>query len=119
VIRELRGEDVKVIQKLYEALVWYCQRVEKFPRSQRFVVGDRMETLLLDILDLLIEAKYTREPAELLMRANVALERLQYLTRLSVDLHLLSGRQYAFASELVDEIGRQVGGWLKAVRNRA
>jgi hypothetical protein len=110
----MRGEDVKVIQKHYELMLWYFRHVEKFPRSQRFVVGDRIETLLLDILDQLIGAKFSRTPAEGLRRANLALERLRYLTRLSVDLDLLTGRQYAFAAECIDDVGRQVGGWLKA-----
>ena len=110
----MRSEDVTVIQKLYDVMLWYFQRVEKFPRSQRFVVGDRIETLLLDTLDLLIEAKYSKQTAAPLQRANLVLERLRYLTRLSMDLGLLTRRQYAYAAENVDEVGRQIGGWLKA-----
>ena len=110
----MRGEDAKVIQKLYDVMLWYFQRVERFPRSQRFVVGDRIEVLLLDILDALIEAKYSRAPRASLTEANLRLERLRYLTRLCVDLKLLTGSQYAFAAENVDAVGRQVGGWLRA-----
>jgi hypothetical protein len=94
-------------------MLWYFRRVERFPRSQRFVVGDRIEVLLLDVLDMLIEARYSRAPAEHLQRANLGVERLRYLTRLSMDLQLLTRRQYAFAAEGLDEVGRQVGGWLK------
>ena len=111
-------EDVKVIQSLYDLMLWYFKRVEKFPRSQRFVVGDRVEVLLLDILDLLIEAKYSSDPTGSLRRANVALDRLRYLTRLSVDLDLLTMRQYGFAAEQIDNIGRQIGGWQRAKRGR-
>lgn len=110
----LRRADVAVIQRLYDLMLWYFQRVEKFPRSQRFVVGDRIESLLLDVLDSLIEARYAARPALALKRANLLLERLRYLTRLAMDLHLLSRRQYAFAAEGLDDVGRQVGGWLKA-----
>ena len=110
----MRGEDVKVIQKLYEVILWYFERVERFPRTQRFVIGDRIEVLLLDILDTLIEAKYSRAPGALLQVANLRLERLRYLTRLCLDLKLISLKQHAFAAENVDEVGRQVGGWLKA-----
>jgi hypothetical protein len=110
----LRGADVKVIQRHYDLMLWYFQRVEKFPRSQRFVVGDRIEVLLLDVLDALIEARYSADPTPPLRRANLLLERLRYLTRLAMDLQLLTRRQYAFAAEGLDDVGRQVGGWLKA-----
>ena len=107
-------EDLSVITRLYEFMVWAIQRVEKFPRSQRFVIGDRLEVLLLDILDLLIEAKYSRDKRDLLRQANLQLEKLRYLIRVCCDLRLLSRSQYLFAAGQIDEIGREVGRWRKA-----
>ena len=42
-------------------LLWLIPTLEKFPRSQRFLLGDRIETAALDCLERLIEATYTRE----------------------------------------------------------
>lgn len=36
-------------------------KLEKFPRSQKFLLADRIENLMLDILDLLIDAAYSRK----------------------------------------------------------
>ena len=68
--------------------MWLMGRVEKFPRSQKFTLGDRIVNISLDILDTLVEATYTRKRLPLLHKANVQLEKLRYLIR---NGNLLSG----------------------------
>ncbi len=53
-------KEVDAITKLYDFLLWIIPKLEKFPRSQKFLIADRIETVLLDILDLLIEAAYSK-----------------------------------------------------------
>ena len=107
-----------VITKLYDLILWLMQQIPKFPRSHRFVLGDRIERGVLDVLDLLIEAAYTRHKADLLKRANLQLEQVRYLIRLSKDLELLSLRQYQYVAQHIDEVGRMVGGWLQQQEQR-
>lgn len=52
--------EVDAITKLYDLLLWMIPKLEKFPRSQKFLLGERIETLMLDILERLIEAAYSR-----------------------------------------------------------
>jgi len=110
----MKKDDLSVLVRLYDFMIWTMRRVEKFPRSQRFVIGDRLEVLLLDLLDLLLEANYSRAKREMLRRANLQLEKLRYLTRICCDLKLLSRSQYLFAAGQIDDIGREVGRWRKA-----
>jgi hypothetical protein len=107
-----------VISKLYDLILWLLNQIPKFPRSHRFVLGDRIETLVLEILELLIEAAYTRNKTAQLKRAGIQLEKVRYLIRMSKDLKLLSLRQYQFVSEQIDELGRMVGGWLRQQEGR-
>ncbi len=83
-------KEVDAITKLYDFILWIIPKLEKYPRTQKFILADRIEALMLDILDLLIEAAYTKRKQELLMSANLNLEKLRYLIRLSKDLQLLS-----------------------------
>jgi hypothetical protein len=43
-----------VIEAHYQFLVWLLPTVEKFPRSYKFSVGDRIESTTLDVLEALI-----------------------------------------------------------------
>jgi hypothetical protein len=65
------------------------------------------------VLDGLLQARYTRERAEVLRRVNLNLERPRF--GLAKDLHCLSLNNYGFAARSVEEIGKMVGGWLKTI----
>src|SRR4051812_2058784 len=45
---------------MYRFLLWLIPAVEKFPRSQKFLLGDRIQNAGLEVLERLIEATYTR-----------------------------------------------------------
>ncbi len=98
----------------YQFLRWLMPAVEKFPRSQRFLLGDRIQSTALDVLDTLIEATYTRDRRAHLSRANLGLEKLRFHIRLAVEMRHLDGRRYEHAARQLDEIGRLVGGWAKS-----
>jgi hypothetical protein len=69
-----RHEELTVITKAYDFILWSCDHTGKFPRSHRFVLGERIERNLYDLLEILIRAKYTRRRQELLEQANLVLE---------------------------------------------
>ena len=105
---------IKAVPKLYDVIMWLMARVEKFPRSQKFTLGDRIVKVALDTLDLLIEATYTRDRLPLLRKANVQLEKLRFLIRLCHDFKLLSSKQYTYVSGEINEVGKRIGGWIRS-----
>lgn len=104
------------LEKAYQFCLWLIPTVEKFPRGQRFLLGDRIQSTALDVVEGLIEATYSRDIAAILPNVNLRLEKLRFLFRMAKDLHFLDLRRYEFAARAIDEIGRLVGGWLKAGR---
>ncbi|MDD5450405.1 MAG: diversity-generating retroelement protein Avd [Desulfovibrionales bacterium] len=109
-------QEVDAITKLYDFILWMIPKLEKYPRSQKFLLADRIENLMLDTLELLIDAAYSKKKGELLRSANLELEKLRYLVRLSKDLKLLNVKEYEFSSRSINEIGTSIGGWLKYTR---
>ena len=107
------AEDLDVVTKTYDLILWLLPQVAKFPRSHRFTLGERLESLALDILERLIEAQYRSKKLTLLYDTNVKLEQLRFLVRLAKDLKLFSVRRYGFAAKGIDEIGVLLGGWIK------
>jgi 23S rRNA-intervening sequence protein len=102
------------LEAMYRFILWLVPTVEKFPRSQKFLLGDRIQSTALDVLERLIEATYTRTRSKLLGAANLGIEKLRLLFRLSFDLKFLDMRRYEHAARSLGEIGRMVGGWRKA-----
>jgi hypothetical protein len=101
---------------MYRFMLWLIPTIEKFPRRQKFLLGDRIQGGALDVLEHLVEATYTKSRASLLARANLGLEKLRFFFRLALDLRFLDMKRYEHAARSLDEIGRLVGGWLKADR---
>jgi hypothetical protein len=106
-------EELTVITKAYDLVREMTQRVGKFPRGHRFLLGDRILRNVYDVLDLLIEAKYARDKWVVLDRANLRLEQMRFQARLAYDEKLISAHQYEVVARSVNEVGRLVGGWRK------
>jgi hypothetical protein len=106
--------ELTVITKTYDLVLWSCHHTSRFPRNHRFVLGERLERNLYDLLEKLIQARYTRERQPLLVQANLILEILRFQIRLAKDLQCLKTSSYGFAAKALDEIGRLVGSWLKS-----
>lgn len=101
-------------EEIYQFLLWQCQAIEKYPRSHKFTIGDRLQNEALALLSRVVEATYTKDRGRLLREAQLAIEQLRFLYRLSYDLRLVTEKAYEFAARTLDQIGRGVGGWRKA-----
>jgi len=102
------------IEAHYQFLLWLGPTLEKFPKTHKFTLGDRIQNQALDVLEALIEATYTRERGLHLRRANLGIEKLRFLLRLAADLKVLDKKRYEFAARTLDDIGRSIGAWAKA-----
>jgi hypothetical protein len=110
-------QELPIIEKTYDAIKWLIPKIERFPRSQKFVLGDRLEVAFLDFLKLITIASKTKEKIEILFLADAKLTEIRYLCRLVVDLRYLSLKQYEFLSGIIVELGSMLGGWIKYYEN--
>lgn len=104
------------LEAMYRFILWLVPTVEGFPRSQKFLLGDRLQQEAHAVLDHLLEATYSKDRAGALQAANLGLEKLRFGFRLAMDLRHLDFKRYEFAARAIDEVGRLIGGWLKQNR---
>lgn len=102
------------LEAMYQFQLWLIPTIEKFPRSQKFLLGDRIQSGALDVTERLIEATYNRRRMAYLDAANLGVEKLRFMVRLANDLKHIDTRRYEYAARQLDEIGRLIGGWRKA-----
>ncbi len=106
-------EGPKVITVAYDFATWAVPAMAKLPRNQRYTLGEKIENKLFDLIDLLIEAQYSKEKSAILKQANLKIEQMRYLFRLCHDLRLINAAAYELSSKYLMNIGMQIGGWLK------
>ncbi|WP_295408145.1 diversity-generating retroelement protein Avd [uncultured Thiocystis sp.] len=111
-------KKLSIIQKMYDFIQWYVPLLNKLPRQHKFALGERIVTLLYEILEQLIAAKYAREKLALLQGINVRLEVLRYQTRLLYDFRLIAVNRYEFAAQATHDIGVELGGWIRQQSGR-
>ncbi len=112
------SDELAVIRGAYALNVELARRVEKFPRHQRAGLGADLTKHARDLLGGLIRAKYAAlsdRPA-LLNEVNVGLELLRFHLRLAVDLRAYPLTAHGHLLGLADDVGRQVGGWLRSLK---
>ena len=55
------AESDNILTKLQDLLLYLIPQLNKFPRDQKFVLGDRIETKLLDVQEFCPRAYYGRD----------------------------------------------------------
>ncbi len=105
--------DLPAVQKAYDLAKEILTRTAKFPRDHKFLLGDRLANLSLDVLDSLIKAQYSRDKLRPLDAANLGLDRMRHLLRLANELGPLPTKGYAHVTGILAELGAQIGGWRK------
>jgi hypothetical protein len=116
------ANDLKVISDCYDLAVYLSRRVEKFPRSHRYTLGADIERRVQGLLGQLVRARYAAAGegrTTILADVNVELEVLRFQVRLAKDLKALPVTGHGEAARQLEQIGAQVGGWLKASRPKA
>ncbi len=110
-------EEMVIFTRTYDFITWLIPLTENFPRSQRFVVTQRLQQAALNFQELLIEANAQRgaRRAEKLRVADAELRKVRLYLRLCEKWEWLKPNQYHHVSGMVAEIGRLLGGWQKTV----
>jgi hypothetical protein len=106
-------EDYPVYFKWKTFISYLLDLSIKYPKIVRFNMVDRITNISLDVLELIVEAIYTKDKKIILNDINLKLETLRALFQLSHEKQYISMKQYEFISKYVNETGKMIGGWVK------
>jgi four helix bundle protein len=106
-----------IFTRTYDLITWLLPLTEKFPRSQRFVITQRLQYAALNFQELILEANSQRGllRVEKLRAADAELRKTRLYLRLSERWQWITPGQYRHVSQMVAEIGKLLGGWMKTV----
>ncbi len=108
-------QESPIFSRTYDLILWLLPEANKFPRSHRFGLGERVVRQALDFQETLVQAGLSKKDrARLLDVADVQLAILRTNLRLCKDLELLKINQYEHVAGMLVEIGRLLGGWKKS-----
>lgn len=105
--------EPRVLVCLYDFTLWFLQRTNRFPKNWRISLGDRIDDLMINMLLKAHQVRFRKEKLSLLLELSEMLESLRILTRLCAHLGCLADNQQEYVARQIEEIGKQLGGWIK------
>lgn len=111
-----KNQDYPIYVLWIDTLDWILACLDRYPRSVRYSVSSRIANYSLEVLDLIVEAIYTRERKALLTGINLRLEKLRVFFHLSLKRRYISQGQYQYVSQAINSAGAMVGGWSKSAQ---
>ena len=113
--------SMPLFTKTFDFLTWLVPLSHHFPKNHRHTITRRLIDAALDFQERLIDANETRgvRRSAYLADADRYLGRIRVYIRLALKLKWISPRQYEHAGRQLTEVGRLLGGWIKATKPTA
>jgi len=114
-----RGQfSLSLIQKLVQGYKLWHGFLPNFQKDSRYTIGAKIDSLFLETIELIIKASYSDKMEKLifLKSASVKLDLLKFFLQIAWEIKSLDNKKYILLSERLDEIGKMLGGWIKALK---
>jgi hypothetical protein len=112
----MNPDGLILFQKTYDLILEvHPVIVNKFPKNQRFVLGQKIENTLIAILEIVITINLSKPTVNYFRRLDIEIQKLKIFIRLAKDLKFISIKKYEYLEKKVIEIGKMTGGWKKAL----
>ncbi len=110
--------DIPILRKAYDLYRTFHGLRSVVPKADRYTLWQRSENLILDLLEgILLASQLPRaEKLPYLEKVSVKLNVLRLFLRLTKDAKALELKKVILLQEIVDEIGRMLGGWIKSTK---
>jgi hypothetical protein len=108
--------EIPIVKKTYQLYKLFHEYRKVISKSDRFTIYERSENLIIDIVELLLEAGYSKSSNKLVLleKVSVKLNTLRFFIRLMKESRAIDLKKYTMLQLPIDEIGRMLGGWIRS-----
>ena len=110
--------DTPIFIKSYDLYKLFYSFRTLVPKNDRYTIWQRCENLMLDVVEGLLYAGQLSKLDKLLTleKTSMRLNLLRVFVRLMKDTKTIDNKKYVSLETIIDEIGRQLGGWIKSTK---
>lgn len=112
--------DIPIFKKSYTLYKTFYSYRNTVPKQDRYTIWQKCESILIEILERILLASQLSKDKKLpiLEKVSIKLNLLRIFIRLSKETRAIDNKKYIILQELIDEIGRMLGGWIKSTKER-
>ncbi|MDE2020177.1 MAG: four helix bundle protein [Patescibacteria group bacterium] len=91
------------------------------PKDFRYSLGAKIDRSLIEVAELLFVASYLppQQKIPYLQKANTRLDLAKFFLQILWDVGGLDVKKYILLSEKLNEIGRELGGWINGLASKS
>jgi len=106
-----------VVEKLKQTYKLWQDFMMDFPKTSRYTLGEKIDSLFLDILELSFTANFLPKNQKLpyVIKSSSKLDLLRFFLQISWEIKSLDNKKYIVLSEKLNEIGGMFGNWIKSL----
>lgn len=108
-------DELKILQKTYDMMQYLHDTLRQYPKSEKFILATDTKEAAYSLLRLFITANKRYHKKTTMQDADIQLDILRYLIRLGKDMEYMSIKRYEILSGMTAELGRMLGGWMRAM----
>ena len=110
--------DIPIFRKSYDLYKSFHTFRNLVPKNDRYTIWQKCESLLLDIIEGVLYSNQVSKTERLLAleTTSVKLNLLRVFIRLMKDTKAIDNKKYILFETLINETGRQLGGWIKSTK---
>lgn len=105
---------------LYDTYAEWNQILVKFPKVQRYTLGETCSRHILLSIELVLVAASITTPMDKLKKlkeVSAKVDLLKLLVRLAKDCKCLTNERYLKVESQLNDVGKMLGGWMKHLEN--
>jgi hypothetical protein len=110
--------DIPIFAKSYEFYKRLTLGIVTFPKTKRYTLGQKLDDITLEIFEHLISVPNNNK-TETLYKVSNKIDLLKILLRLAKDTLALTNKNYLELQEMLQEIGKMLGGWIRATKQNS
>lgn len=107
--------ELPIFKASYDLLIYVFQITKHFPKEYKYTLGEKVKTLLLDLILAVFHANKAHNKIVFLDQVQTHIETIKILLRISHDLKIISTEKFAHASLLLESVSKQVTGWKRSI----
>lgn len=94
--------------------IWHGY-LPKFSKDHRYTLGFKIDSLFVDVIEVLHEAQYiqSKQKRAYLAKASSRLDTLKFFFQILWEIGGIDNKKYIHLSKEIFEVGKMLGGWIK------
>lgn len=111
----MKSLEVPIVARTFSLVVSLLKTTKDLQKFDRHTIWEKCINLSIRFLEELIQIGSIQNRAEPLKKLSSKLDTLRLLIRASFECRAISQKKYIEIETLIVEIGKMLGGWIKAV----